>query len=45
VRRPLRKMIAHYRMLRILRMGRWQATKVTIRTFWNLYVDGRNLER
>jgi hypothetical protein len=43
--RLLRKMIAHYRMLRILRLGRWSSTKATVRTFWNLYVGGRNLER
>jgi hypothetical protein len=32
-------------MLRLLRMGRWQAAKAIIRMFWNLYVGGRNLER
>ena len=41
----LRKMLAHYRMLRFLRWGRWRSAKTTIRTFWNLYVSGRNLER
>jgi hypothetical protein len=41
----LRKMLAHYRMLRFLRWGRWRSTKATIRTFWNLYVGGRSLER
>jgi hypothetical protein len=41
----LRKMIAHYRMLRFLRWGRWRSAKATIRTFWNLYVGGRSLER
>ncbi len=40
-----RKMIAHYRMLRFLRWGRWRSAKSTIRTFWNLYVGGRSLER
>jgi hypothetical protein len=34
----LRKMLAHYRMLRFLRRGRWRSVKATIRTFWNLYV-------
>jgi hypothetical protein len=33
------------RMLRFLRRGRWRSVKATIRTFWNLYVGGRNLER
>jgi hypothetical protein len=42
---PLRKMLAHYRMLRFLRRGRWRSVKATIRTFWNLYVGGRNLGR
>jgi len=37
----LRKMIAHYRMLRFLRNGRWQSAKATIATFWNLYVNRR----
>jgi hypothetical protein len=37
----LRAMLAHYRMLRLLRLGRWQSAKTTIRTFWNLYVSGR----
>jgi hypothetical protein len=41
----VRKMLAHYRMLRFLRWGRWRSAKATIRTFWNLYVGGRNLER
>jgi hypothetical protein len=41
----LRKMLAHYRMLRFLRWGRWRSAKATIRTFWNLYVGGRSLER
>jgi hypothetical protein len=41
----LRKMLAHYRMLRFLRWGRWRSAKATVRTFWNLYVGGRNLER
>jgi hypothetical protein len=43
--RVLRKMPAYYRMLRLLRWGRWQSGKATIRTVWNLYVGGRNLER
>jgi hypothetical protein len=37
----LRKMLAHYRMLRFLRNGRWQSANTTMRTFWNLYVSGR----
>ena len=28
-----RKMLAHYRMLRFLRMGRWQSAKATIGPF------------
>jgi hypothetical protein len=39
--RLLRKMLAHYRMLRFLRNGRWQSAKATIRAFWDLYVSGR----
>jgi hypothetical protein len=35
------RMLAHYRMLRCLRNGRWQAAKATVRTFWNLYLGGR----
>jgi len=37
----LRRMFAHYRMLRFLRNGRWQSAKATVTTFWNLYLGGR----
>jgi hypothetical protein len=37
----LRRMLAHYRMLRFLRNGRWQSAKMTIRTFWQMYLSGR----
>src|SRR5215469_14122495 len=37
----LRRMLAHYRMLRFLRNGRWQSAKATVRTFgtYTLAVD------
>jgi hypothetical protein len=41
----LRKILAHYRMLRFLRWGRWRSAKATVRTFWNMYGRGRDLER
>jgi hypothetical protein len=42
--RLLRKMLAHYRMLRFFAVGA-VAIRKSDHSFWNLYVGGRNLER